>query len=127
MEAMRIGVLDLLVDAPIRSPLGRLYSSYFRKQFTGVMPQTVAVWCRQMGHDVFYATYHGADDPQSILPDDLDMLCQVSEDARASGPARRAGARYRRTFPPTDPALPLLCLSCPVKECSEPKKKWHLL
>ncbi len=71
---MRIGILDLLVDAPVRGPLDRLYSSYFRKQFMGVMPQTVAVWCRQLGHEVFYATYYGADDPRSILPDDLDVV-----------------------------------------------------
>ena len=71
---MRIGILDLLVDAPVRGPLDRLYSSYFRKQFMGVMPQTVAVWCRQLGHEVFYTTYYGADDPRSILPDDLDVV-----------------------------------------------------
>lgn len=71
---MRIGILDLLVDAPVRSPLARLYSNYFRKQFMGVMPQTVAVWCRQLGHEVFYTTYCGTDDPRSSLPDDLDVL-----------------------------------------------------
>jgi len=71
---MRVGILDLLVDAPVRSPLGRLYSKYFRKQFMGVMPQTLAVWCRQLGHEVFYTTYYGADDPKSILPDDLDVV-----------------------------------------------------
>ena len=71
---MRVGILDLLVDAPVRSPLARLYSNYFRKQFMGVMPQTVAVWCRQLGHEVFYTTYYGADDPKSVLPDDLDVV-----------------------------------------------------
>ena len=71
---MRAGILDILVDAPVRSPLARLYSTYFRRQFMGVMPQTVAVWCRQLGHEVFYATYYGTEDPRSILPDDLDVV-----------------------------------------------------
>lgn len=71
---MRVGILDLVVDAPVRSSLARLYSNYFRKQFMGVMPQTVAVWCRQLGHEVFYSTYYGADDPKSVLPDDLDVV-----------------------------------------------------
>ena len=71
---MRVGILDLLVDAPVRGPLARLYSNYFRKQFMGVMPQTVAVWCRQLGHEVFYTTYYGSDDPKSVLPDDLDVV-----------------------------------------------------
>ena len=71
---MRVGILDLVVDAPVRSALARLYSNYFRKQFMGVMPQTVAVWCRQLGHEVFYSTYYGADNPKSVLPDDLDVV-----------------------------------------------------
>ena len=71
---MRVGVLDLLVDAPIRGPIERLYAAYFRKQFTSLMPQVVAVWCRQLGHDVYYSTYYGADDPRGLLPNDLDVV-----------------------------------------------------
>jgi hypothetical protein len=40
----------------------------------GIMPQTIAVWCRQLGHAVHYDTYWGQADPASLLPEDLDVL-----------------------------------------------------
>ena len=92
---MRVGVLDLLVDAPVRSPLGRLYSSYFRKQFMGIMAQTVAVWCRQLAHDVSYTTYYGVDDPKSILPQDLDVVF-IATYTQASTLAYALAKLYRR-------------------------------
>jgi len=73
-KLMRVGVLDLLTDTPIRGPIERLYAAYFRKQFMGLMPQVVAAWCRQLGHEVHYSTYYGADEPRSLLPDDLDVI-----------------------------------------------------
>jgi radical SAM superfamily enzyme YgiQ (UPF0313 family) len=71
---MRVGILDLLVDEPVRSPLGRLYAEFFRKQFVTLMPQAVAVWCRQLGHEVHYATYYGVGRPERLLPDTLDVV-----------------------------------------------------
>lgn len=38
------------------------------------MPQAVATWCRELGHDVTYATYYGQRDPRSLLPTDLDVV-----------------------------------------------------
>ena len=71
---MRVGILDLLTDQPLGGPLSRIYAEYFRKQFVSIGPQAVAVWCRQLGHRVFYATYYGQTDPQSLLPKDLDIV-----------------------------------------------------
>jgi hypothetical protein len=70
---LRIGVLDLLADAAPRG-WDRLYATHFRRQFTGIMPQAVAVWCRQLGHDVSYATYYGQALPHTRVPRDLDIL-----------------------------------------------------
>ncbi len=71
---MRVGILDLLVDEPVSGSLGRLYAEYFRKQFATIMPQAIAVWCHQLGHEVHYATYYGAGRPEQLLPDQLDVV-----------------------------------------------------
>ena len=71
---MRVGIIDLLTDVPLGGPLSRLYAAYFRKQFVSIAPQAVSVWCRQLGHDVTYATYYGQQDPRSLLPRDLDIV-----------------------------------------------------
>jgi hypothetical protein len=46
---MKVGIIDLLVDAPNHGWGGRLYGTYFRKQFVSITPQAIAVWCRQLG------------------------------------------------------------------------------
>jgi radical SAM superfamily enzyme YgiQ (UPF0313 family) len=71
---MRVGILDLLTDVPLKGPLSRAYAAYFRKQFVSIGPQAVSAWCRRFGHDVTYATYYGQQDPRSLLPSDLDMV-----------------------------------------------------
>jgi hypothetical protein len=71
---MRVGIIDLLDDAPSRSWGARLYGRYFRKQFMAITPQAVAVWCRSLGHEVYYATYYGQQDPLSLIPKDIDVL-----------------------------------------------------
>jgi hypothetical protein len=70
---MHVGIIDLLHDR-LPGGSGDLYGAYFRKQFMGIMPQTIAVWCRQLGHQVHYRTYWGQADPLSLLPNDLDVL-----------------------------------------------------
>jgi radical SAM superfamily enzyme YgiQ (UPF0313 family) len=71
---MRVAILDLLADEPLRGFGGRLYGMFFRKQFMAITPQAVAVWCRSLGHDVHYATYYGQTDPLDLIPSDLDVL-----------------------------------------------------
>jgi radical SAM superfamily enzyme YgiQ (UPF0313 family) len=71
---MRVGIIDLLTDAPLSGLLSQIYAAYFRKQFVSIGPQAVSVWCRQLGHDVTYATYYGQIDPRSLLPKDLDIV-----------------------------------------------------
>jgi radical SAM superfamily enzyme YgiQ (UPF0313 family) len=75
---MRIGIIDLLTDAPLRGWGSRLYGLYFRKQFMTIMPQAIAVWCRSLGHVVYYATYYGQQDPLSLIPEDIDVLFVAS-------------------------------------------------
>src|SRR5882672_6195180 len=71
---MRIGVIEILKVSAGRSLLQRQYAHYIIKQYASVMPQAVSVWCRELGHEVHYATYYGQQDPRSLLPDDLDIV-----------------------------------------------------
>lgn len=70
---MKIGILELLAGRAISTwdYFERLLVS---KQYANLTAQAVSVWCRQMGHEVFYATYYGIGDPKSKLPNDLDIV-----------------------------------------------------
>ena len=45
-----------------------------KKQYESITPQAVAVWCRQLGHEVAYTAYYGQRDPRQLLPDGLDLV-----------------------------------------------------
>ena len=70
---MKIGIIEIL-NLPVRDWFGRLYHTIATKQMPSVMPQAISVWCKQMGHETFYATYYGVGNPQHFLPDDLDIV-----------------------------------------------------
>ena len=42
--------------------------------FTSIMPQAIAVWCRQQGHEVLYDCFTGREDPLRDFPGDLDLI-----------------------------------------------------
>ena len=71
---MKVGILDLL--SPGRSATRKhAFADYMTtRQYASVMPQAIAVWCRQLGHQVFYDTFYGQSDPKRLLPDDLDVV-----------------------------------------------------
>ena len=71
---MRIGILELL--APGRTSGWKQSTEHYltTKQYASIMPQAIAVWCRQLGHQVFYDTYYGHGDPKKLLPNDLDVV-----------------------------------------------------
>jgi radical SAM superfamily enzyme YgiQ (UPF0313 family) len=92
---MRIGILELLTDTPVRGWREKLYAAYFRRQFVSIMPQVVSVWCRQLGHTVQYATYYGQDDPLRLLPTDLDLVF-ISTYTQASALAYALAKVFRR-------------------------------
>jgi radical SAM superfamily enzyme YgiQ (UPF0313 family) len=109
---MRVGVLDVLVDeAPSRHRLDLLYRAVFRKQYAGIMPQAVAVWCRRLGHTVHYAAYWGQRDPLALLPADLDVVfvstytpasalaCALARVWRRRGVRTVIGGPHARAFP----------------------------
>lgn len=69
----KIGILDLLSSKAITTQ-ETITSFLFKKQFISITPQAIAVWCRNMGHHVYYATYYGIGHPHQKLPADLDVV-----------------------------------------------------
>ncbi len=70
---MKIGILEILADRAI-TVWDDFEGLFVSKQYANLTAQAVSVWCRQMGHEVFYATYYGIGDPKSKLPNDLDIV-----------------------------------------------------
>ena len=70
MRRLRVGVLDLMTQGPTRSLWGRL----MQPNFASIMPQVVAVWCEEAGHDVRFVCYTGNEDLTRELPSDTDVL-----------------------------------------------------
>jgi radical SAM superfamily enzyme YgiQ (UPF0313 family) len=95
---MRVGILDILA-LPARHPADISYHLLITKQFASITPQSIAVWCRHLGHETFYATYSGVGAAHRLLPPDLDIVfiaCYTQASALAyalSRLFRKAGAR----------------------------------
>ncbi len=71
---MKVGVLEILNHSVAQDWIQRIYNARFRRHYASITPQAVAVWCRQLGHTVYYATYYGQKDPKRLLPDSLDVV-----------------------------------------------------
>src|SRR5688572_29060818 len=68
---MRIGIIDLLGKEPPRNG----YSRLMRANNTSIMPQVVAVWCEQEGHETHMAYYSGTELLAGGLPEEgLDLV-----------------------------------------------------
>jgi hypothetical protein len=70
MRKARIQVLDLVTKAPTRA----LYSRVMNPNLASIMPQAIAVWCEEQGHDVHFTCYTGFEDLVSEVPEAVDVL-----------------------------------------------------
>lgn len=91
---MRIGILELMSAGKTRNWGHTAYNFLVTKQYASIMPQAVSVWCRNLGHQVFYATYYGNRDPKKLLPQDLDVVF-ISTYTQASALAYALAKLYR--------------------------------
>jgi radical SAM superfamily enzyme YgiQ (UPF0313 family) len=91
---MRVGIIELLVESESRNWVESAYGAHFKRYYCSITPQVVAVWCRQLGHQTFYATFYGHQDPKSLLPDDLDVVF-ISTYTQASALAYALAKLYR--------------------------------
>ena len=67
---MRVTIIDFAERGPTRDPFRRLMSP----NYASIMPQAIAVWCEELGHEVRYVCYTGGSDPTAGLARDTDLL-----------------------------------------------------
>ncbi len=70
MRKLRIGVIDLATKAPSRS----LYARIMNANGMSIMPQVVASWSEELGHDIKFVCYTGFEDLIDELPDKVDLV-----------------------------------------------------
>jgi len=66
----KIGIVDLVTKNPRRSLYGRIMNA----NLASIMPQALAVWGEEAGHDVQYVCYTGAEDLLREIPADVELL-----------------------------------------------------
>jgi len=76
---MKVGIIDILVSEAPSAHFGhKVFHRWISRQYTSIMTQTVSVWCRQRGHEVYYNTYWGQDQLENLVPPDIDILFVAS-------------------------------------------------
>ncbi|MCI0642944.1 MAG: hypothetical protein L0Y70_28005 [Gemmataceae bacterium] len=107
MRQLRIGVLDIVSRGPTRA----WFPWIMNANMASIMPQAVAAWCQQEGHQVVFACYTGFEDLLKELPDDLDLIflstfTEAAQTAyalsnlfRSRGAITALGGPHARCFP----------------------------
>lgn len=70
MRKLRIGIIEILAN----SPADTMYSRIMRVNSASIMPQVLAVWLEQAGHEVFLTHYSGYKNLYDELPDNCDLI-----------------------------------------------------
>ena len=107
MRRLRVGILDLLTNRPARG----LYPRFWNANLVSIVPQVVAVWCEEEGHDVRLIAYTGLEDLRTVFAADTDLLfvCAFSHSAqlayavsnfyRRGGTMTALGGPHARCYP----------------------------
>ena len=70
MKTLKIGVIDLVCKGPVNSLWGRIMHA----NLASIMPQVVATWCEQEGHEVTMVCYTGREDLSKEIPKGVDLV-----------------------------------------------------
>ncbi len=70
MKPLKIGVIDLVCKGPTTT----LWARAMHANLASIMPQVVATWCEQEGHDVKLVCYTGLEDLRKELPQGVDLI-----------------------------------------------------
>lgn len=79
---LKIGVIDLVHKGPTKN----LYARLMHANLASIMPQVIATWCEQDGHEVQYICYTGLEDLSKDLPKNTDIIfiCAFTQSALMS-------------------------------------------
>lgn len=69
-KRLKVGVIDLVCKGPTHTLWGKIMHA----NLASIMPQVIATWCEQEGHEVTMVCYTGREDLRSELPAGLDLL-----------------------------------------------------
>lgn len=107
VRRLRVGILDLVSNGPAHG----LYSRLMNANLASIMPQVIAVWCEEAGHDVSYVCYTGFEDLTAVLPANTDLVFvgaftetaqlayAISHFYRGRGTATAIGGPHARCYP----------------------------
>ena len=70
MAKLKVSVIELIINGGNKSLYGRVVHA----NFASIMPQVIASWCDQRGHEVEYIIYTGFENLETIIPDDCDLV-----------------------------------------------------
>lgn len=70
MKKLQITILDLIHNSLSNS----LYQRYLYNNFMSIMPQVVAVWCKEEGHNVNYSLFTGIQDLETLINKKTDIV-----------------------------------------------------
>ena len=107
MRKLRVGIIDVVANSPNTS----LYAKAMRANLAAIMPQVLAVWCEEEGHDTHLTYYAGYQNMFEALPEDLDIVFMgafttsaqaayaLSQLFRARGAVTVLGGPHARCYP----------------------------
>ena len=107
MRKLKIGIIDL--DS--KGPTNTLWARIMHANLASIMPQVVATWCEQEGHEVTFICYTGLENLEEELPRDVDMvfICSFTQAAflayalsnyfRSKGAVTVLGGPHARCYP----------------------------
>src|ERR1044072_5894317 len=107
MRKLKIGVIDLVSKGPTNT----LWARIMHANLASIMPQVVATWCEEQGHEVTMICYTGREDLSKELPRQVDLVFissfthaallaySLSNYFRSSGAVTVLGGPHARCYP----------------------------
>ena len=79
MRKLNIGIIDLVSKGPTNT----LWARIMHANLASIMPQVVATWCEQEGHNVTFMCYTGLERLDKDLPSKVDIvfICSFTQAA----------------------------------------------
>lgn len=70
MSPLKIGMIDLVC----KGPADTLWAKIMHANLASIMPQVIACWCEQEGHEVTMICYTGQEDLSKAFPEGVDLV-----------------------------------------------------
>ena len=107
MRKLKVSVIDLVSKGPVNT----LWARIMYANLASIMPQAIATWCSEEGHEVTMVCYTGSEDLSKEVPGDVDLLfiCSFTQAAllayslsnffRSKGVVTVLGGPHARCYP----------------------------